>query len=80
MQSTDIAGLLHEVDGSCKDLRVKNQSQGRRPEDAETGVFGDPQNIYMYRAGAKDDNKKKGITFLSDVKRDERAKTTKETI
>ena len=33
--------------------------------------------IFIYRVGAKSENNKKNIAFLSDIKRDERAKRQK---
>ena len=68
---------LSAADGRVCVTDAKHLLQGRRPENAQTGVFGDPQNICIYVVGAKDDNKK-GITFLSDIKKiRERKATTK---
>ena len=46
-----------------------------RPENAKTGVFGDPQNIRIDGRWAEDDKNKKGVIFVErHKKRDDRAK------
>ena len=57
------AGKTLSQKNACEESDAKGRLQGlaaaRKPERA---VFGDPQNMYMYRVGAKDD-KKKGVSI-----------------
>ena len=54
---------------------AKHLLDGRRPEDAITGVSLATPRIFMYVGGRKTTNIKR--YHLSDIKRDERAKTDK---
>ena len=50
--------------------------RGSTSRKRRTGVFGDPQNIYVCRVGAKDDKEKiVCVTLLSDLKKTKKRAT-----